>query len=81
MSMGNQIAMIAKTERGKVIALCTIYNIVSDYCLFGAMDELMFEGKPPELSQSLCEQAHDKEVCGQKYQKLLGDFNIRFKKN
>lgn len=82
-SVGHMIIINASLDGNKIANLCRVEknNQISDQCLLGAMDELMFEGQSPQLAQSLCFHTSPKvkPTCQSRFQELLNDYRIRFK--
>ncbi len=81
-NFGISMVLAANSDAGQIAALCKTLpdGPASDKCLGGAMSELMFEGKPPNLAQSLCKSFSQQAVsgCSQRFGQLLGEYNLRF---
>lgn len=82
-SMGLIIVSTSPNDQEKIIASCQVETAeASDNCLLGAVKELMFEGKPPQIAQNLCFVTSEKtrQECFFLFQELEKESRERFEK-
>lgn len=77
-STGHLIAMGAPNDANQIKNLCTFGGGINDACLIGVVKELMFEGKPPQLAQSLCAYSTSQADCLNQFNQLFGEYQQRF---
>lgn len=79
-SIGLSIAMNSPQEAKIIVNLCTFLprDQISQDCLTGVMREIMFEGRPPNLAQSLCNYFKNQQECLALFNSLLMEYHQRF---
>lgn len=81
-SLGYNNVMRAGENRSTLISLCTnnLGNI-SDLCLVGELKELLFEGKTPQIAQSLCAEVSAENLgkCQEIFRQQYDQYMLRFR--
>ncbi|MBI2594187.1 hypothetical protein HYW39_00655 [Candidatus Curtissbacteria bacterium] len=80
-NIGFTNVMSAAENRDLLIGWCQIENgRISDSCIIGEMKELLFEGKSPQLAQSLCIiiSPQKQQDCHQQFQLHFAEYQTRF---
>lgn len=79
-NIGFTNVMNAGEDQQKLISICSFDGQISDFCLIGEMKELLFEGKSPQIAQSLCSYVSPQniKVCQVDFQKHFGEYQQRF---
>jgi hypothetical protein len=81
-NVGIQVALSVGEDAEKIKNLCLglADSNASDVCFQGAMDELMFEGKSLEVSESLCSFVSNsgRPGCQFRFNQLREDYRARF---
>lgn len=80
-SLGLLVTITVGENAGQIINSCTVaQNQISDDCLVGAIKELLFEGKQPNVAASLCDAVSvaNHNACLQTYNDHLAQSQARF---
>lgn len=83
-SVGLINVMNAKENISQLVALCAITDdFLIDSCLIGELKELLFEGKNPQIAQSLCGYVskQNSQSCQNLYNQLFTESQMRFNQN
>lgn len=83
-SVGLINVMNAKEDIGRLVASCAVTgDFLIDSCLIGELKELLFEGKNPQIAQSLCGYVSEQnsQSCHHLYEQLFGESQMRFSQN
>lgn len=74
----------SKENVSQLVASCAITDgFLIDSCLIGELKELLFEGKNPQIAQSICGYVskQNSQSCHFLYEQLFTEFQMRFTQN
>lgn len=81
-SLGLLVTITTGQNHQALISACQVFpeNQISDDCLIGAMKELLFEGKNPQIAATLCDAVSqtNRNTCQQIYADHLAQSQTRF---